>query len=233
MSIFGVKQYAKPANITPANSTLFKPFLDLILDLVRDKNSKPYEAFRVIETSFRTLFEKVNNILLRLFALEQPLRRCELFHSVDQSVPGNGVLTIMTFDSEEWDNDNMHDSVTPTRITFRTAGWYDVGYCFELADNGVAGYCVSIIQLTSPALVTTIVKDARGIPSTGGLPAKPVAVNSNRIYKFERGDYIELYISQNTGAPTDAVHLGNYSVRFWAHMHERKYNRNELPNRME
>jgi len=50
--------------------------------------------------------------------------RCKLRKSVTQSIP-NAVYTAITWDTEVYDTDTMHDNVTNnTRITFTTAGTY-------------------------------------------------------------------------------------------------------------
>lgn len=46
-----------------------------------------------------------------------------VYSTVNQSIP-NSTATILTFDTEVFDNDNMYDPASNTRLTVRTAGKY-------------------------------------------------------------------------------------------------------------
>ncbi|GAI75713.1 unnamed protein product, partial [marine sediment metagenome] len=59
----------------------------------------------------------------------------KVYHSVDQNT-SNYISTILAFDSEEYDTDNIHDTVTNnSRLTCKTAGKYIVlGYVYFVFD---------------------------------------------------------------------------------------------------
>jgi hypothetical protein len=71
------------------------------------------------------------------YCLAPPM--CDVNSSVTQSLL-TGVVTALTFDTEVYDNDGAHSTVTNTsRITFQTAGWYHYEGVYVAAANAT-GY---------------------------------------------------------------------------------------------
>lgn len=131
---------------------------------------------------------------------------CRIYNSVNGN-PSNNTQTAHSFDSESYDDDTMHESVThPTRITINTAGKYTVGGCVEFAFNATGQRQVGI-RLNG---TTTIVSDKRNACATGTTQI-PVSTE----YKFAANDYIELMVFQDSGGAlnTDA---NDFSPVFWA-----------------
>ena len=134
--------------------------------------------------------------------------RVRVYNSANISIP-NSALTALTFNSERFDTDTMHSTAANTgRITFTTAGGYDVGCGVSFAANATGQRDVGI-RLNG---VTLIAYDAR--------PAAPATVGTifafSTFYEFAAGDYIEVVVFQNSGAALNVTASGNISPEFWA-----------------
>lgn len=134
--------------------------------------------------------------------------RVRVYNSANISIP-NGTLTALTFNSERFDSDTMHSTAANTgRITFTTAGGYDVGCGVAFAANATGQRDCSIrLNGTTP-----IAYDARA--------AAPATVDTvfciSTFYEFAAGDFIEVYVFQNSGAALNVRASGNISPEFWA-----------------
>ncbi|MBA7675386.1 hypothetical protein ES703_83619 [subsurface metagenome] len=117
--------------------------------------------------------------------------------TTNQEIPHN-VATTVIFDMEDHDNDTMWEGVTnPDRITINTEGIYIIlgqvqwaasaaGYRGELLWHSVAGW-----------IAQTHTQQADFDDLWRG--------NVATTWYCEVGDYLELRIFQNTGAPLDAI----------------------------
>lgn len=132
---------------------------------------------------------------------------CRVFNSANIAV-NNTTDTYLTFDSERFDTDTMHSTVTNTgRITFTTAGVYTVTGNVRFASTG-GGLRESWIRLNG---TTRIAHDDR-LAVTGGDNTCCVTT----IYKFAAADYVELGCYQDSGLARNVVASGNYSPEFSA-----------------
>jgi len=110
----------------------------------------------------------------------------------DQSVPQN-TLTMVTWDSEEYDTDDMHDNVTNnSRITFKTAGKYSILAQSEWGINSGGFRFMDIMK--------------NGVDSIARV--RDLADNASEhnvafVGEFEVNDYIELQVFQDTGGNLD------------------------------
>lgn len=110
---------------------------------------------------------------------------CRIFHSVNQTFT-DATEASVTFDSERYDTDNMHDLVNPTRITFRTAGLYIVTGHIEwpAAADWVDSYLLIRVNGSGISIVTER-KDFTTFNGSKFLTATTT-------YKFAVNDYVEL-----------------------------------------
>ncbi len=106
----------------------------------------------------------------------------------------NGTIVTLTCNTENFDNDAMHSTVTnPTRITAQTAGRYDVtavvrydftagggGRLLQFFVNGTTQYNVAQVGSTTVASRDTIISGGRKIV-------------------LNAGDYVELRARQDSG----------------------------------
>lgn len=133
---------------------------------------------------------------------------CRLGSTVDIAT-ATGVTRTVPFDKEYWDIDDMHDNVTNnTRITFNHQGRYVVGGNVDFEINA-AGFRILAIVKNG---VTTLAIDHRP-PIAGQL----VMCHVSTCDYFNRGDYIELFVTQNSGAALAIFHADEYLPHFWAH----------------
>lgn len=130
---------------------------------------------------------------------------CRVYHNTTQSLT-TAVETPLIFNSERWDTDAMHDTVTNNgRITFNTAGLYVIGLNVNYAANTV-GTRYTSIRLNGGA--TYLQQDTRGASPTLG-----TLVNLHGIYKAVAGDYILAYAYQTSGG---ALNVTNGTALIWS-----------------
>jgi len=117
---------------------------------------------------------------------------CKVTKTADQSIP-RITLTMVTWDSEEYDTDEMHDNVTNnSRITFNTAGKYSVLAQSEWEVNSGGFRFMDIMKngVDSIARVRNLADNAS-------------EHNIAFVGEFAVGDYIELEVFQDTGGSLD------------------------------
>ena len=137
---------------------------------------------------------------------------CRVYHNANQSVNDN-TLTVMAFNSERYNTDTMHNTVTNnSRITIKTAGLYVVGFHggFTAAnDYSVAG---AYLRLNG---TTHIAVNSGGRALTG---SSNLYVGVVTTYKFAVNDYVEIQVHQDntTNVARNIETLANYSPEFWA-----------------
>jgi hypothetical protein len=145
------------------------------------------------------------------FLIAQPL--CAVTNSAVQSL-ATSTVTVVTFDTESTDSDNMHSTVTNTsRLTAVTPGWYMVSgnvpfqanatgsrwIAFQV--NGVAGSRIGFAQILSTG----------GATDTALSSSAPVFLNVN--------DYVEMVAWQASGGALniDTANGGARLTAFWIH----------------
>lgn len=135
---------------------------------------------------------------------------CRVYNSANISIP-NATATDLTFDSERFDTDSMHSTVSNTnRITFNKAGKYLVG-CNVVWDAGAGVTRQVRIMLNG---TTRIAYDLQDVS---------VANNHAHVlctfYEFAVGDYITCSVYQGSGGALNVlggVGIANASPEFWA-----------------
>jgi len=133
---------------------------------------------------------------------------CRVYSSVGQGIP-NGVATPLTFDSERFDTDNIHDVVTNnTRLTCKTAGKYlvfgNVNYAYS-----ATGRRLLLPRINGSAYITDVELNGASSTSAGSL-----AMAFSTVWDFVVGDYVELCVYQDSGAGLNVLASPNYSPEF-------------------
>lgn len=132
---------------------------------------------------------------------------CRVYHNATISIP-NATLTALTFNSERYDTDTMHNTVTAnSRITFNTAGLYVVSATGEYAANGTGDRRIHIRLNTGNYIAWQV------IPAFAGLGS---GFACTTVYKFAAGDYVEAFAYQTSGAALNMQQFANYSPEFAA-----------------
>lgn len=144
---------------------------------------------------------------LQIITMNKLFASCRVYNDADISV-GNGAFEALTFNSEYFDTDGMHSTVSDTsRITLVTAGTYLVGGNVYFNANATGIRRIQI-QLNG---ATVIAYSAMDIDSS---TAHIMTVST--IYAFSANDYVELYAYQNSGGALDVKAATAYSPVFWA-----------------
>lgn len=133
---------------------------------------------------------------------------CRVYRSTAQSVNDNAGVTVVTFDTERFDTDNMHStSVNTSRITFTTAGLYQVTFHGAFAAGNDYNVAWALIRLNG---ATTIAYNSGG-RSVSAVSDLHVGVTT--LYKFAAADYVEISVGQDNSANTarNLLAATNYS----------------------
>lgn len=137
---------------------------------------------------------------------------CRIYNSAVQSCVNN-VTTFLTFNSERWDTDTMHDTVTNSgRITIKTAGLYILTFTGVLAAAGDYSFVAAQFRLNGSTVLA--------ISGPGDWPNGidgPV-MNPTTVYKFAVNDYVEVGVFQANAAAANrnTQVAGSYTTEFSA-----------------
>lgn len=130
-----------------------------------------------------------------------------VYHNINQTIP-NSTLTALAFNTERYDSDTMHDTVSNTgRITCKTAGIYALGATLQWAVN-ITGTRQIILRLNG---ATILAGDRRA-----AFAVDDVQQTLDTHYKLAVNDYIEVLVKQTSGAGLDVTAAAAYSPEFYA-----------------
>lgn len=122
--------------------------------------------------------------------------QCSVFNSAAQSVADSSTVSL-TANSENYDNNSMHSTAGSTsRITFQTAGRYEVFANVNYAADSDGYRRVSFL--------------VNGTTTIGGqtMPAAPTVatrLSASRSVTVSAGDYIEVQVAHTAGAALDVT----------------------------
>lgn len=123
------------------------------------------------------------------FLIDPPA--CSVFHSDDLTAVANATEVALPADSENFDNDGMHDPVTNnSRITVQTAGRYLflANVTFDINSSGYR-------RLTFRINGTTSHRAMQIAPS----PSLETRITATRAFALAAGDYVEVIVAQSSG----------------------------------
>lgn len=131
---------------------------------------------------------------------------CRLYKSSGQAGVST-TLTALTFDSESYDTDTMHDNSTNnTRITFTTAGKYSVYGTGTTDGNAIARLGIRLNGTTYLAQI--------GVGNAGASTQNGCIIATD--YEFAANDYVELMCafgsSQTTTSGVAGCQFGAYKI---------------------
>lgn len=118
---------------------------------------------------------------------------CSVFNSTTQSLTNN-VVTVLTANSENYDNDAMHSTMSQTsRITAQTAGRYDLGTTVRFAGGSdTAGRLVDFL------VNGTTVIDVMQVAGLNDAAATTVLSGGGSVV-LAAGDFVEVRARQRSG----------------------------------
>ncbi len=130
-----------------------------------------------------------------------------VYNSSNIAIVGQYPVTL-TFDSELFDTDGIHDTVSNTdRLIVPEDGLYLVGGC---ASFGVANYFATL-RIASNTL-STLAWTSGG---SNGAANCPVINQVTALANLQAGDYLTLWVSQSTTSSKNVAAYGYYSPSFW------------------
>lgn len=136
-----------------------------------------------------------------------PVPSCRVYNNADQSI-ATSTLQALTFNSERWDTDNIHDVATnPTRLTCRTAGKYLISG--SVAWETTAGSGAARIVAVRDMNAVTVARDRRA-------PQTDLEQHIQTVIDMAVGDWVELCVFQDQGSSKPLKSIGNYSPEFEA-----------------
>ncbi len=133
-----------------------------------------------------------------------PIPAARVFNSAVQSL-ANDDLSIITFDSERWDNDSIHAGGAPTRLTCNTAGLYEIIADIGFAANGT-GIRVAFIVLNATTLIA-----ASAAQAGATYPTRLVVATQ---YNLAATNYVELWVIQVSGGSLNTEQSAQISPEF-------------------
>lgn len=137
---------------------------------------------------------------------------CRVYKSTAFTHNSTGNWLTVTFDSERFDTQGIHSTVTNTdRLTIPTSwgGLWFVGASMNWAANST-GSRFARIRVNA----TTEIAEAGGV-NTGASLGVPITFST--VYRMSVGDYFTLDAYQNSGGSLDVNAQTNYSPEFWAY----------------
>lgn len=129
-----------------------------------------------------------------------------VYGSVNQSI-ANDTNTALSFDTERYDTDGYHESVThPTRLTAPTTAKYLIGINVKM--TGDAGGSERDVYLMVNA--TDFIAYDVELPSAAN---QYFSIMTE--WAMTAGDYVETYVYQDSGSPLDVEQSDKFSYEMW------------------
>lgn len=114
-----------------------------------------------------------------------------VLNSSNVPVPNSSDIAL-TFDTERWDTNSIHDGVNPTRLTASTSGKYFIFGTAAFATNGTGSRTLKIVKAGgSPAELAR-----QTVP---GAATNPTYLSVATHFDMEAGSYVELVANQDRG----------------------------------
>jgi hypothetical protein len=133
--------------------------------------------------------------------------KARVFHNAAQSIP-NDTVTALAFNSEVYDTDTIHDTVTNnSRLTCKTAGTYSIVASVSYAAN-TTGYRGTAIRLNG---TIDLAQDRRNTISTA---SRSTWLTLSIQADLAVNDYVEVTVRQTSGGALDIEAASAYSPYF-------------------
>lgn len=117
------------------------------------------------------------------------------------SIP-NATVTIISFNNESWDTDDIHDNATnPSRLTCKTPGRYLITANVRFAANAT-GYRTARIQRTDVSIPATLPVASKTRNPVSGIGTD---IDLHQIVWMSLNDYVVLEVYQTSGAALNVL----------------------------
>lgn len=129
---------------------------------------------------------------------------CFVYNSVNISVP-DSTNTVLTFNSEDWDTDNMHSTSSNTsRLTSKTAGIYLIHANVETAMDSGGSRQLRFRKNGSTYFANTV---------KGYAPANTTTLELTSAQKLNVNDYVEVVVWHSNGRALN-MNATNRGIQF-------------------
>ncbi|MFO7740831.1 MAG: hypothetical protein R6X31_00810 [Anaerolineae bacterium] len=135
---------------------------------------------------------------------------CRVYNSANID-PAVSTWETLTFDSERFDTDTMHSTVSNTgRITVPANGdgLYLLGACVEFPNSTPIEECGLRFQLNGATVIERVYLDQ------DSTTANNISLNLSTLYSLSATDYVVVQVY--VGADENVLASSNYSPEFWA-----------------
>ena len=130
-----------------------------------------------------------------------------VYRSTNQNIT-TSTGTVITFDSERYDTDTLHSTVSNTsRLTASRAGKYAISCHVEWTSNSTGGRWVRLLLNGA----TVIAQDFR-LGASSSTDALNMSLST--IYTLAASDYVEVQVWHNRGSGLNVLSSANYSPEF-------------------
>lgn len=141
------------------------------------------------------------------FLIDPPA--CSVFHSAVSAAMNSNTLTILSADSENFDNDAMHSTVTNnSRITIKTAGRYTVGAVVNWTAEAITSNAHLLQFLVNGSTIFNIVQ----LPSVNHASFS-TAMSGERTLTLALNDFVEVRVRHQNNT-TKTVQLEEFYALF-------------------
>lgn len=122
----------------------------------------------------------------------------------------DATLTALTFNSERYDTDTIHDTSTNSgRLTCNTAGKYLIAGHVQWGDNAT-GFRLIAIRLGG----TTYLAIHNQMATTFNATDNATYQSISTVYELAVGNYVELVVEQISGGALNVISSGSFSPEF-------------------
>ena len=155
-----------------------------------------------------TQFKTVEQLAAAINSLTMKTEGARVYNDSNISI-NDDTKTVLTFNSESYDTNSIHDTVSNTqRLTCQTAGYY-LAVANVAFDSDADGYrAVYIEHDTAGTIGLTRVNAA----STGFVILQAVAFG-----KLDVDDYLSVWVRHTAGAALNVLYASDYSPVFAMH----------------
>lgn len=169
-------------------------------------NPKTWASGNVLTASDMNTYVRDNT--LYLYAQSGLSPSCRVYNNAAISVENDGPVAL-TFNTERWDTDDMHSTVSNTgRLTCATPGIYHVYGSIRFASNNTGNRFVSIRKNGSETWASNRVMAIQ--------QGKVTMVSVATEVLLDTGDYVELLAYQSSGGALNVESEGALTPEFGA-----------------
>lgn len=152
--------------------------------------------------------QQYGDILNRLRRLENKLSKptARVFNNANLTCT-TSTEKVLTFNSEHYDLDGIHDTGSPSHLTAQAFGAYLIGGHVRFSANST-GHRSLTIRINGTVYIASESRAAAASPA-----ATDISIMTS--YVLSEGDYAELVATQSSGGNLDVVFGASYSPEFW------------------